>query len=411
MDNRGRRARVVATAAAVAGAVLIGWAAVGVATRPAGSASLGLTSAVASAAPGGASPTGAAPAPPAGAAAAPPAGAAPAPPAGSTRPRPAAPPHPSHAAPTRPSGLTPARLVAGAGRLPAGWVATAHTIDVAGLARVYLTVEPAVLNGPVPVVVLMHGRGMTPDGILHVSDLARQVGPAVLIVPEGWHESWNAGDCCGAAWLHRINDVAFISDAVAGVLAATPDAQAARIYAVGFSNGGRMAYTLACRMPWLFAGFMAVEAVPVEACPSGRPVDITIVAQQRDPLLALETGQAPKTIGGFVEPTVSQTLHRLATLDRCAGAPTVTASGLSVERTWTCPGGTLRYVWYPAGGHSWRAPKGSTPGATAFVLQMIGRGGPPSVPARPGAGDTAASVTAMTLPSHGGAEGRASVGR
>lgn len=274
-----------------------------------------------------------------------------------------------------PSPLAPTRLAAGAGPLPSGWVAAAHTIEAGGRPRAYLTVEPAALTRPVPVVVLLHGRRMTPDRILHLSDLAHRLGPAVLIVPAGWHESWNAGDCCGAAWLHHVDDVAFIRAAIAAVLAATPEAEANRVYAVGFSNGGRMAFDLACRLPGMFAGFMAVEAVPVRPCRAGRPVDMTVVAQQTDPLLTVGAGRAPKSIYGFVEPTVNQTLHRLTTLDRCAGPPSVAAAGVSVERTWSCPGGTIRYVWYPGGRHSWRPPRGSTPGATAFVLQLLGRGG------------------------------------
>jgi poly(3-hydroxybutyrate) depolymerase len=132
---------------------------------------------------------------------------------------------------------------------------------------------------------------------------------------------------------------------------------------------------------------MAVEAVPVEFCQSMHPLDITLIAQQADPLLTVQAGRPPKAVGGFKEPTVEATVARMRTLDGCGGPPAVASAGRSIERTWTCAGGSrLRYVWYPGGSHSWRPPgpaspgrtaHSTTPGATDFVAQLLGRGGPP----------------------------------
>lgn len=293
----------------------------------------------------------------------------------------------SPALPTAHPSLSPARLVAGAGPLPSGWVATAHDITVGGLSRVYLTVRPEQVTGHPPVVVLLPGRDMSPDGVLRISDLADRIGPAVIIVPAGWDEFWNAGDCCGAAYLHHIDDVAFIHDAVGAVVSSTPALSASPVYAVGFSNGGRLTYHLACELPGVFTGIMAVEAVPVETCPSMTPLDVTVVAQQADPLLTVDAGAPPKTIGGFVEPTVAATVSHLAGLDHCRGPATVSDVGSAVERTWTCARGIrLRYIWYPGGSHSWRPPTAATPGATDFVLQMLGRSYPTGAPSSSGAG-------------------------
>jgi polyhydroxybutyrate depolymerase len=274
-----------------------------------------------------------------------------------------------------------ARLLAGVGQLPPGWVASAHQISVAGLTRIYLTIEPSHISTSIPVVVLLHGRDMSPDGVLHISDLANRIGPALLVVPAGWGEFWNAGDCCGAAYLHHIDDVAFIHAALDAVVAAVPTVASSPVYAVGFSNGGRLAYHLACDLPGVFTGVMAVEAVPVEACPSMRPLDVTVVAQQADPLLTVNAGGRPKAIGGFIEPTVAATISHLAALDHCRTTPVAAVMGAAMERSWSCGSGSqLRYVWYPGGSHSWRPPTGATPGATDFVRQLLGR----SDPNRPG---------------------------
>lgn len=278
------------------------------------------------------------------------------------------------------------------GPLPAGWEASVHVVRSGGLERDYLLLRPADLArvGRVPTVVLLAGQIMTPDQILHVSGLAPALaatGPAVLVVPSGWHESWNAGDCCSAAYVAHVDDVSFIRSVVSAVLASTPSTSASDVYAVGFSNGGRMAYRLGCAMPGAWRGFVAVEAVPVEGCRTLAPLAVTVVAQQADPLLTISAGR-PKRIQGFVEPTVAQTVSRMVALDRCPagppGGPAVSASsgrpavvrlGQSVERTWSCTGGSVvRYVWYPGGAHRWRPAAAGTPGATDYVLQMLGRG-------------------------------------
>ena len=262
--------------------------------------------------------------------------------------------------------------------VPSGWVVTPHPVAVGGLARSYLTVEPATLASAspasVPVVVLMHGLTMTPAGVLGISDLAGQIGPAVLVVPAGWHRSWDAGGCCGAAYRLGVNDVGFVRRALTDVLAATPAADRQRVYVAGFSNGGRMAYRLACDLPGVFAGMAAVEAVPVAGCVNLHPLDITVVAQQADPLLTVDAGALPKYVDGHVEPTVGATVDRWRTLDGCGPSAAVTTRGQAVIQTWTCAAGThMTYVWYPGGAHRWRPATATTPGVTGFVLRMMGR--------------------------------------
>ncbi|HET6875293.1 MAG TPA: hypothetical protein VFH70_10965 [Acidimicrobiales bacterium] len=306
---------------------------------------------------------------------------------------------------------TPAELLADLGPIPSGWETAAHSLVMEGMARQYVTVAPGEMHSSVPVVVVMHGRNMTPGDMLRVSGLASAVGPAVLVLPAGWDESWNAGDCCGAAYRHGIDDVGFISKVVDDVLAAYPYADRSRVYAVGFSNGGRLAYQLACQLPGTFRGFMAAEAVPVEACPSMSPVDVTIVAQQSDPLLTIASGR-PKTVGGFVEPYVDSSVASVVALDHCGAFYAVAQFGPASEKTWSCAGGVhVRYVLYPGGGHSWRPGSATTPGATPFALQMMGRG-PLSPASSTGSGSPSgdgsatgalAGHRAAASPSHSGA--------
>jgi polyhydroxybutyrate depolymerase len=291
---------------------------------------------------------------------------------------------------------------AGLGPLPAGWGAAAHDVTVSGLPRTYLTVAPTSLTGRVPVVVLMHGAGMTAAGVLALTGLAAQTGPAVIVAPEGWEESWDAGGCCGPAGRAGINDVGFIRTALQQVLGSYPQADPTRVYAAGFSNGGRMAYRLACDMPGTFAGFAAAEAVPVENCSALHPLSVLIIAQGNDPVLAVGAADPPRHIDGMAEPTVAAVVARERAMDGCAGSPTVTYAGVAERSVWHCAAGTrFTYVWYPGGAHSWRAPIGATPGSTDMVLSLMGgqlvsdRSVPgPSAPDRPAPGPT--STTAST---------------
>lgn len=263
--------------------------------------------------------------------------------------------------------------LAGIGSLPPGWTAASHTVVVGGLTRVYLTLAPAAVTGSVPVVVLMHGVMMTAAQILDVTQLATQTGPAIIVAPQGWEQSWNAGGCCGAAFRAGMDDVGFVRSALQQVLAANPAADPSRVYAVGFSNGGRMAYRLACDMPGVFAGFAAAEAVPVQNCSTLHPLSILIIAQQADPLITIDADRPPKWTEGVAEPTVAAVLTRERAMDGCAGGPRVTYTGVAERSIWNCAAGTrVTYVWYPGGSHSWRPPMGSTPGSTDMVLSLMG---------------------------------------
>ena len=80
--------------------------------------------------------------------------------------------------------------------------------------------------------------------------------------------SWNAGGCCGQAAQHDVDDVAFIKSLVAAVdpghrtiMTLVDD-----LRTVGYSNGGRLAYKLACSAPGLFDGTAVVKADPDPGC-------------------------------------------------------------------------------------------------------------------------------------------------
>ena len=255
-----------------------------------------------------------------------------------------------------------------------GWTATGHELAVGGRTRGYLLLRPTQpAPGPMPVVVMLHGRGMTPTAMVSRAGLLG-LRDVVLVVPAGYGRSWNAGDCCAAARKAHVDDVSFVSAVVEQVLRLQPGASSREVYLIGYSNGGRMAYRLACQRPGLFAGVAAVEAVPMDPCRAvGRPVPLLVVASTGDPLLRLTDAAPARRIEGSPQPSVEGAVTTWRTLDGCTGAPEQHVTGTLTSRAWTsCRGGTrVGLDTYAGGSHAWPTGSGTTPGALSRIWSFL----------------------------------------
>lgn len=276
--------------------------------------------------------------------------------------------------------LTPAEQLSVLTGVPSGWSKTWHSIKVGSLTRQYLMVRPPVTSKKIPVLVVLHGRWSDPAIIERVTHFTGVVGKAILVYPAGYMDSWDAGGCCGRAYRAGINDVGFVSDVVNQVRSTQSDA--GKVYLSGFSDGGRLAYRVACDRPGMFAGFAAVEAVPVIGCTPAAPIPVEIVARTGDPLLTVDRGAPPKVVEGTVEPTVQTVVSKWRAIDGCSNAATTTAHGIATITTWAnCRGGSrVQFCLYRAVGHLWTPGGGTTPSAQSVVWDFLRRR-PVSVPA------------------------------
>jgi polyhydroxybutyrate depolymerase len=321
----------------------------------------------------------------------------------------------SHPASSHPAG-SPAGLVAahpGAsvadGLLPspvdppAGWAVTVHHLLSGGLDRYYLVARPSApsteraptakvttaASSSLPVLVVLHGRMMTPADMMATSHFLTQVGRAIVVYPSGYDQSWNAGYCCGGAHRANVNDVAFLRAVVDQVVAQQPGALASHVYLAGYSNGGRMAYRMACDDPGVFAGVAAVEAISVSSCASADPVPLLIVASQGDPLLTIGLRSPPKHIEGHTETTVQAEVAAWRVLEHCQPADTAATIGDVTTQTWSsCAGrGRVEAAVYGGGSHAWFKACRATPSAQALVWAFFHGEAPPAAagdrPARP----------------------------
>ncbi len=272
--------------------------------------------------------------------------------------------------------VTPRQVLAAVGPMPRGMSASVHVLHVGGLERYYVQLAPrSAAKGPgrLPVYVALHGHHMNPAQMVRATGLPSLAGPAVLVYPAGIGESWDAGGCCWFAHVHHVDDVAFLAAVVRQVLAENPGAARSKVYALGFSNGGRMAYRAACALPGTFSGMAAVEAVPVMGCRHLHPLNIEIVARSHDPLLRFGR-QRRNTIDGYRGPTVTATVATWERLDGCVGLPVTRRQGTTTIMTWSrCRAGThLQYALYAGSGHVWSWGRGVNPSASDLVLAQLG---------------------------------------
>jgi polyhydroxybutyrate depolymerase len=95
--------------------------------------------------------------------------------------------------------------------------------------------------------IVLHGVKDTPEHFESVAGFRRFADRDgdLIAFPEGVRMSFNAGLCCGEAVSYGVDDVGFLSAVVSDLKARG----AGRISVVGFSNGGMMAYRLACARP------------------------------------------------------------------------------------------------------------------------------------------------------------------
>lgn len=126
-------------------------------------------------------------------------------------------------------------------------------IRVMGSRRSYLVHVPPALDPerPLPLIVAIHGAFETAKAMEErsgFSDLADREG-FVAVYPNGMGlfgllQHWNAGHCCGKAAADNVDDVGFVAAVIEDVQKRLP-IDRNRIYMVGFSNGGMLAYRFA----------------------------------------------------------------------------------------------------------------------------------------------------------------------
>src|SRR5262249_52755984 len=152
--------------------------------------------------------------------------------------------------------------------------------------RTFLTYRPAGLPPWAPLVVMLHpanGSGRQAERDYHW-DAEADSGHFVVAYPDGLNASWGAGGgCCGASGVNHVDDVAFISAMVSGIESGNPIGPD-RVYAAGLSQGGVLAYAVACRT-MIFAAIGPDSATEIGTCPHAASISIIHIHGTADPII------------------------------------------------------------------------------------------------------------------------------
>lgn len=230
-----------------------------------------------------------------------------------------------------------------------------------------------------PVILALHGASMTGrvmEGFSGLSAKADESG-FIVVYPNGSSagrllQMWNSGSFPGNLGKKRADDVGCLAkmlDDLGGVV----NVDAKRVYCVGLSNGGMMAYRVAAELSERVAAVAAVCGAMVCAeCKPKRPVPIVHFHGTKDALVPLE---------GFSKdlvklPPVEQTIRTWVKANGCQAEPEVTVlpatrDELKVTRKAYNSGknGSEVVVYLiDGGGHVWpgRPSPGGFLGATTY---------------------------------------------
>lgn len=249
------------------------------------------------------------------------------------------------------SGLAGCGPVRGQPAAPAA--ASAQVIYVHGVRRTFHVYRPPGLAGPAPLVVMLHGGFGTGTQAEQDYGWDTQARAAHFVVayPDGLDRAWNVGGgCCGVPGRTGADDVGFITRMVARISAEVridPD----RVYATGISDGGMLAYRLACDTT-IFAAIGPDSATELGSCRSPAPVSVIHIHGTADHNIPYDggTGQGFAHIDGPAIPLLNATWR---SIDHCA-APSVRVSGVVTTSVARCPGGrAVELITIRGAGHQW----------------------------------------------------------
>ena len=233
------------------------------------------------------------------------------------------------------------------------------------------TARPASLKTPdgltdgkkYPLIMVLHGFGVT--GLTQSAYLGASALPgrdeAFVIAPDGTVNNngmqfWNADPACCDLNGQNPDDVGYLGGMLDDILATDWPIDPGRVFVIGHSNGGFMAYRMACERADIVAAVMSLAGLAAStptSCMPDQPVNVLQAHGTAD-------GTVPYAYMGFgAEPTVAQ----WAGYNGCSGTtrtPGTTAdfdgsiagSETTQSSTQGCPDGGAADLWKLTGsGH------------------------------------------------------------
>jgi polyhydroxybutyrate depolymerase len=210
-------------------------------------------------------------------------------------------------------------------------------ISVNGTSRKFTFHVPSSYSGaaPVPLVLDFHPMDLgatweqANSGYRALSDTEG----FVVAWPEGLQQTWDIGPCCTA---NPVDDAEF-ARAIVRQLSIEACVDVRRVYVVGFSMGGGMAYYLACKQAEVFAAIAPSSMdLPIASqldCRPSRPVTVIAFRGSDDTIVPYAGGTTTPPGHSAMSMEVLGavgTFTKWANIDGCTGSPSVAdANGCS----------------------------------------------------------------------------------
>ena len=242
------------------------------------------------------------------------------------------------------------------------------TIIVDGIERTYTLNLPPNYYEAVgfSLIIALHGGGGSAQQFESTNKLTEKANAAKFIVvyPEGVQRtgllkarSWNAGSCCDYAVTQNINDVKFISLLI-DKLALKYKINSKKVYATGHSNGGMLAYRLACELSNKIAAIAANSCTMVVAtCDNSRPVPVLHTHSILDTNVPYQGGVGNGTgTQGVYLPPLNAVMNVWSLKNTCTNTAQIVVDDNKYKFTkWTnCSGNVaINYYLTKDGGHGW----------------------------------------------------------
>jgi polyhydroxybutyrate depolymerase len=263
------------------------------------------------------------------------------------------------------------------------------TVTHEGRSRAYRVHIPQNYDAaaPTPVVLSFHGYSANEQEQEDLSQMSSQAEARgfIAVYPRGLNQNeidgstdprsadtrgWNAGICCGPAQSSRVDDVAFV-DALLADLDTRLCLDTKRIYATGLSNGGFLAYRLACERAGQIAAIAPVAGMAgFEPCSPARPVSVMHFHGTDDPVIRYEGGDIPFLGGAYV--SAEDSVAGWANRNACFGNTLTTydQGDSSCSSSTNCgQGTTVTLCTVQGGGHTW--PGGLLPPDFGYTTQDL----------------------------------------
>lgn len=184
-----------------------------------------------------------------------------------------------------------------------------------------------------PLLVFLHGLGGSGADLARGLELAAwaEARGFAFMAPEGHvdysgRRFWNASEsCCNFDQL-PVDHVELLRGWLTSAVA-NPAVDPARVYLIGYSNGGFMAYRAACELSSLLRGFVSIAgAAPADAstCHPERKLSVVHIHGDADPIVSFAGGHLFADTRRPRHPSAEKSVERWAGINGCSPSPVVT---------------------------------------------------------------------------------------